>query len=111
MHDSLRFTDTDTAKPSASWIESDEYDRKVLLESVLSTKLEFEKAVLIVKAKADGQVIVSLLEPLSADKRGTFLLDLEAFLKVAVDPGIVIWLDALGDKSSLRNLRGIEVKG
>ena len=36
--------------------------------------------------------------------------DLEAFLKESIDPGLVVWLEPLGDRSSLRNLRGIEVK-
>ena len=58
----------------------------------------------------DGQVIVNLLESLSADKRGPLLLDLEELLKGSVDPGLVVWLESLGDRSSLRNLRGIEVK-
>lgn len=64
----------------------------------------------IVEAKLDGQVIVNLLEPVPANKRGTLLLDLEAYLKESIDPGLVIWLDSLGDRNSLRNLRGIEVK-
>lgn len=66
---------------------------------------------IIVAAKLDGQVIARLLKPVPADKRGTLLLDIEAFLKESIDPGLVVWLESLGDRSSLRNLRGIEVKG
>ena len=43
-------------------------------------------------------------------KRGPLLLDFEVFLKEAIDPGLVVWLEPLGDRNSLRNLRGIEVK-
>lgn len=62
------------------------------------------------ECKDDGQVILSLLEPLSAGERGTLLLDVEDHLKAALDGALVVWLEPLGDKSSLRNLRGIEVK-
>jgi hypothetical protein len=47
---------------------------------------------------------------MSASERGTFLLDLESLLKSQIDNGINIWLEPIGDKNSLRNLRGIEVK-
>ena len=49
-------------------------------------------------------------EPHGPEIRGTKLLDLEELLKENVDLGITIWLEPLGDKNSLRNLRGIEVK-
>ncbi len=64
----------------------------------------------IAAAKPDGQIIVSLVKPISASERGPLLLDLEAFLKLAIDPSLVVWLEPLGDRNSLRNLRGIEVK-
>ncbi|MHB1141714.1 MAG: hypothetical protein ACYC1T_08155 [Sulfuricaulis sp.] len=64
----------------------------------------------IAAAKEDGQIIVNLTEPLAAGKRGQLLLDLEAFLKESIDPGLAVWLEPLGDRNSLRNLRGIEVK-
>jgi hypothetical protein len=66
--------------------------------------------VVIAAAKEDGQIIVNLTEPLSAGKRGQLLLDLEAFLKESIDPSLAVWLEPLGDRNSLRNLRGIEVK-
>ena len=69
-----------------------------------------DKTLVAVEAKPDGQVIIRLLEPVPADKRGTLLLDLEAFLKESIDPGLAVWLEPLGDHNSLRNLRGIEVK-
>jgi hypothetical protein len=60
--------------------------------------------------KQDGQIIVKLLETVSADKRGTLLLNLEDYLKESIDAGLVLWLEPFGDRNSLRNLRGIEVK-
>jgi hypothetical protein len=67
-------------------------------------------AVVIAAAKGDGQVVVNLTESLPAGKRGQLLLDLEEFLKNEIDPGLTVWLEPLGDRNSLRNLRGIEVK-
>ncbi len=63
-----------------------------------------------VTAKDDGQVIVRLEKAMKAAERGTVLLDLEMLLKSNIDEGVVVWLEPLGDKSSLRKLRGIEVK-
>jgi hypothetical protein len=68
------------------------------------------KILTAVETKLDGQVIIRLMVPVPADKRGYLLLDLEAFLKESIDPGLVVWLEPFGDRSSLRNLRGIEVK-
>ena len=38
------------------------------------------------------------------------LLDFEEELKKSIDQGITIWLEPVGDKSKLRNLRGITIK-
>ena len=38
------------------------------------------------------------------------LLDLESLIKDNIDDGISIWLEPVGDKSKLRNLRGINFK-
>lgn len=64
----------------------------------------------IVEAKEDGQVIVQFAVPEGADTRGSILLDFEEMLKLKLDPSLTVWLEPLGDKNSLRNLRGIEVK-
>ena len=64
----------------------------------------------VVYAKVDGQVILRLTENLGASLRGLLLLDFEEVLKSSVDKGLTVWLEPIGDKSSLRKLRGIEVK-
>ena len=38
------------------------------------------------------------------------MLDFEESLKKNIDRGITIWLEPVGDKSKLRNLRGVEIK-
>jgi hypothetical protein len=85
--------------------------RLSLVNSTMGTNATFPSNTLIaVDTKMDGQVIIRLQESIAADKRGTLLLDLEAFLKEKIDQGLVVWLEPFGDRSSLRNLRGIEVR-
>ena len=79
-------------------------------ESMSLSLPDLKDMLVIEEARQDGQVVVSLTSHVPADKRGTLLLDFEGFLKEKVDPGLVVWLEPLGDRSSLRNLRGIEVK-
>ena len=107
----LKDANTDTPTPAVKWITSSNAERIKRVEDALGMQeLEFLKVVQILSANSDGQIIVQFREPLPADKRGTFLLNLECVLKQSIDPGLVVWLAALGDKSALRNLRGIEVK-
>jgi len=56
----------------------------------------------------DGHVIFNILESIPASKRGERLLFLEDILKSKIDNGITVWLEPVGDKSKLRNLRGIK---
>ena len=43
-------------------------------------------------------------------ERGILLLEVEKILKEKIDEALMIWLEPVGDKSKLRNLRGIEIK-
>jgi hypothetical protein len=111
MGSNLIYANVDTPTPAHAWCQLTDDERLALVTNAVGTKMaSLSKILVIVEAKADGQVIVKLLEPVSADKRGTLLLDLEGFLKESIDPGLVVWLEPFGDRSSLRNLRGIEVK-
>ena len=111
MVSTLRFANTDTPVPSYAWSQLSDDERLVLVNDKLRADMAHLNGILAVsEAKPDGQVIVKLIEPVPADKRGTLLLDFEAFLKESIDSGIVVWLEPFGDRSSLRNLRGIEVK-
>ena len=38
------------------------------------------------------------------------LLDLEERLKKNIDKGLTVWFEPIGDKSKLRNLRGIKIQ-
>lgn len=100
-----------TPTPGDPWRNRSGAERQALVKDALNGLPAIPGGVLdVVETKEDGQVILRLLEPVSADKRGTLLLDVEAYLKETIDEALVVWLEPLGDKSSLRNLRGIEVK-
>ncbi len=109
--DRLRFANTSTPTTSAPWQRLSDDERLTLVADTIGAKAPSLVDILVIAAaKPDGQVIVGLLEPVPADKRGTLLLDLEILLKDSIDPGLVVWMAPLGDRNSLRNLRGIEVK-
>lgn len=64
----------------------------------------------VTRVLEDGQVYVSLVQEVPVERRGPLLLDCEAQLKRTVDPGIVLWVEPLGDRNRLRHLRGVDVK-
>lgn len=98
----------DTPEVRDPWKAMDVAQRKsAIIEVIQSTEYQVCE---LVSIKNDGQVIIRFTEPVAVSKRGGLLLDLEAALKKEIDQGITVWVEALGDKNSLRNLRGIEVK-
>ncbi len=107
----LKYAYVNTPSPGFKWRQLSDTERRALVADALRAGIAaLNDTVVIVAAKEDGQIIVNLVKPMPASKRGTLLLDLEAFLKEAIDRGLVVWLESLGDRNSLRNLRGIEVK-
>lgn len=111
MGSNLSFASTETPTPGKSWCSASNDERLARVKQVIADEFLPAKGVIEpVETKTDGQVIVDLVTPLSASERGTLLLDFEEALKKLIDPGLVVWLTPLGDRSSLRNLRGIEVK-
>ena len=110
MNKTFEYASVDSPTTSASWGLSSLPERLSLLNKAVVEQTSFASCIDIVDARPDGQVIVKFTEPVGPEIRGTRLLDLEEILKANVDPGITIWLELLGDKNSLRNLRGIEVK-
>lgn len=111
MNNNLSYARTVTPTPGSAWLNLTDGERLDMAKKTLAgSSLETKKILEVTAAKRDGQIIVSFLEPVGPDRRGTILLDLEEFLKDKIDPGLAVWLEPLGDRNSLRNLRGIEVK-
>jgi hypothetical protein len=106
----LEFANISTPVPlsSSDWLNFSEEERINLIQSSIK-KFSGNDKFEIRSALANGQVSVEINEMMDASERGTLLLNLEAFLKKSIDNGISIWHIPIGDKNSLRNLRGIEV--
>lgn len=110
MSNNTFYANTDTPKPGSVWLSYADGERLALVSNRLGQNPQFATLLAVVEAKSDGQVIVKFLAPVAADKRGGILLDFEEYLKNSIDQGLAVWLEPLGDRSSLRNLRGIEVR-
>ena len=105
------YAEVDSPSPSADWLSLSDVQRIEKINQIINlVSPDFNGKLLIVAAKKDGQVVVRLLNPLAASARGSLLLDFEECIKRNLDQGLTVWGEALGDKNSLRNLRGIEVK-
>ena len=104
----LSYSNIDTPSTGISWINMTKDKRILLLESsiqLFSTEVDIS----VIDANENGQVSIIINSSIEINDRGAFLLNLEENLKNTIDVGINIWHEAIGDKNSLRNLRGIEV--
>ena len=103
------FSYVDSPKTNQAWMDLSEDSRKELILQILIKNPKYEDFE-IIRAELNGNVILKIEKSIKASERGVLLLDLEQILKDKVDQGITIWLEPVGDKSKLRNLRGIEIK-
>ena len=99
-----------TPTPSQKWKALNQDERFNLVNEVLINS-KFKKFIVISRALENGQVYVSLTGTIPSSERGTLLLDFEELLKHRIDLSINVWCEPLGDKNSLRKLRGIQIKG
>ena len=104
----VSFSNVPSPVPSDDWVSLTIGERIDLINKSIQN-FSLNADIDVVEANKGGQVSVIINDTLSADERGPLLLDLEEFLKLNVDNGITVWHAPIGDKSSLRNLRGIEV--
>ena len=111
MNNKLKYANFETPKVKQSWIILSSMQRKKLIDNLLTiVNVDILKDLEIIDCKDDGQVIIRIKKIMTASERGSILLNLEHLLKNNIDDGINLWGESLGDKNSLRNLRGIEVK-
>ena len=105
---SLEFAATPNPVPSSKWVNSSEKERINNINAAMQNFPGHEQ-IEIKSALTNGQVSLELKVVMAAKERGFFLLDFEEWIKKMLDTGISIWHVPIGDKNSLRNLRGIEV--
>ena len=111
MSKKIFYPEVDSLNPSTNWLGLSEAQRIEKINQAINQKnTKFSKELLVVAAKNNGEVVVRMFNALTASVRGPLLLYFEEFIKKEIDQGLTVWGEALGDKNSLRNLRGIEVK-
>ena len=98
-----------TPVPSVNWKNNTEEERIKLISAELKKNTLYEEFE-VTSAPENGQIVLRIEKNIPANERGLFLLELEESLKSTVDKGITVWCEPVGDKSKLRNLRGIEIK-
>ena len=101
------YANKDSPTPGESWESLSPEER---LEKINDFKKNNFEKINISRMTDNGQIFVIISENVNVSERGTLLLDFEDLLQKNIDPGLYIWCEPLGDKSSLRNLRGIEIK-
>ena len=104
----IEYASHTSPSPNLNWQNFSEKKRISIVELVING-LAGGDAIEVKNAFSDGQVIIYLNKTMTASERGVFLLDFEDLIKKELDNGITIWHDSIGDKNSLRNLRGIEI--
>ena len=102
-----KFEDSITPVPSQKWINQSETIRIELISEELKKNNLYE-GFEAVQAPDNGQIVLKIERAIPANERGLLLLELEERLKSSVDKGITVWCEPIGDKSKLRNLRGIK---
>lgn len=100
---------TDCPLTSSDWKKKSEKERINLIDKELRSSSLYE-GFEVISSSEEGQTILKIERSIPANERGVLLLDLEDLLKNSIDKGITIWLEPIGDKSKLRNLRGIKFK-
>jgi len=105
---SVKYASEKAPSTSLQWKNISEKERIASIQLIIND-LTGGDAIKVINAFSDGQVIISLNNNMNASERGFFLLNFEDLIKKILDNGISVWHEAIGDKNSLRNLRGIEL--
>ena len=100
---------TFTHTPTKNWALFAPEERVEKVQAYLD-KNKVYADIKVTMADKNGHVVVLIDHSIPANERGLFLLEMEQQLKKNIDVGITIWLEPVGDKSKLRQLRGVEVK-
>ena len=97
----------DPPKPSKKWMQMSNIERVSLIDEIIK-KNKFD-AIEIYNTFNHGEVSLKIVKDLSLKDRGKYLLDFELILKNFIDESLYIMVEPLGDKNSLRKLRGINI--
>lgn len=107
----LSFANENSPVPGKQWADATEDDRVSQIKNSLNVfDSEWSQKFNVVSAKNNGFVVFEFKDSIPVQIRGMYFLNIENHLTKLIDKSITIWIAPVGDKSSLRNLRGIEVK-
>jgi len=95
---------------SSRWIGLLDDERLDLVRSVIEQNSLYSDTILLCDVAENGFVTIDFKHVVVPNERGGLLLGFEQKLKQSIDRALTVWLKPLGDRSSLRNLRGIEVR-
>ena len=99
----------DTPLTGDLWKNFSENKRISLVEEIIKIEKKYNDFQ-VKSADSNGFVTIRIDRSIPANERGVMLLELEALIKKKIDDAISIWLEPVGDKSKLRNFRGINFK-
>ena len=89
MSKKIFYAEVDSPNPSTSWLGMSDVQRIQKINQAIDQKNTiFSKELLVVAAKNNGEVVVRILNPLTASVRGALLLDFEEFIKQEIDQGL-----------------------
>ena len=100
----INFSNSITPTHSEKWVNSDDKKRKELIMEVLN-KSKLYEGFQVVDTPKSGQVVLRIEKNIPVSQRGLLLLELEKKIKSAIDLGLTIWCEPVGDKSKLRKLK------
>jgi hypothetical protein len=107
----IKYALVDPPRPSVQWSVLPIEDKVREVNHCLAEfNMHSEYTVRFVELQGDTDVYVELIDSVFAEMRSKVLLSLEMKLKGVCDESLVVWLRPLGDKNSLRRLRGVLVR-
>ena len=106
---SKEFSEAETPQASEEWKNKSSKDRIDVIIKKISENENY-KNFQVIDADDNAYVTLKIENVIPASIRGILLLELEETLKNSIEKAITIWLEPVGDKSKLRNLRGIKFK-
>ena len=104
---SIFFPNDESPKPSEKWKNMSRDERVSSIHEVI-VKNNYD-ALQVFNALDHGEILLKVIRELPVRDRGNYLLDFEILLKNKIDKALYVMIEPLGDKNSLRKLRGINI--
>ena len=107
---SKEIAEKDSPKTSDNWRNLTRDEKIKTVTKVVNFDQNYFGKIVVVDVNDNGHVTVKIEKNLKVSERSIKLLEIESLLKSKIDNGLTLWLEPIGDKSKLRNLRGISFK-